>query len=115
MQKNTEKLEDSDIPEEEEKPSDIEETSELSEDESTFEEHDGEVLPAESKKQSGCGFLILIILLLTGGSGYLYYTDQIPPRIILWIEPLINLQPKQHNKIVDHPLLPALLKKNTLP
>mgnify|MGYP005652095277 CR=1 FL=1 len=105
MQENTEKPEDSDVPEEMENPSDIEESSELSEDESPFEEHDGEVIPAESKKQSGCGFLILILLLLTGGSGYLYYTDQIPPQIMQWIEPLINLQPKQHNKIVRSPVI----------
>ena len=105
MQENTEKPEDSDVPEEEENPSDIEESSELSEDESPFEEHDGEVIPAESKKQSGCGFLILILLLLTGGSGYLYYTDQIPPKIMQWIESLIHLQPKQHNKIVRSPVV----------
>ena len=104
MQENTEKPEDSEVPEKEENTSDIEESSELSEDKSPFEEHDGEVIPAESKKQSGCGFLILILLLLTGGSGYLYYTDQIPPQIILWVEPLINLQPKQHNKIVRSPV-----------
>jgi hypothetical protein len=111
MQEKTEKSEDSDVPEEEENLSDIEESSELSEDESSFEEHDGEVIPAESKKQNGCGFLILILLLLTGGSGYLYYTDQIPPRIILWIEPLINLQPKQHNKIVRSPVVASSPEK----
>ena len=105
MQENTEKPEDSDVPEEEKNPSDIEESSELSEDESPFEEHDGEVIPAESKKQSGCGFLILILFLLTGGSGYLYYTDQIPPQIMQRIKPLINLQPKQHNKIVRSPVV----------
>jgi hypothetical protein len=105
MQENTEKPEDSDVPGEEENPSDIEESSEMSEDESPFEEHDGEVVPAESKKQSGCGFLTLILLLLTGGSGYLYYTDQIPPQIMQRIEPLINLQPKQHNKIVRSPVI----------
>jgi hypothetical protein len=105
MQENTEKPEDSDVPGEEENPSDIEESSELSEDESPFEEHDGEVVPAGIKKQNGCGFLILILLLLTGGSGYLYYTDQIPPQIMQWIEPLTNLQPKQHNKIVRSPVV----------
>jgi hypothetical protein len=105
MQENTEKPEDSDVPEEEENSSDIGESSELSEDESPFEEHDGEVIPADSKKQSGCGFLILILLLLTGGSGYLFYTDQIPPQIMQRIEPLINLQPKQHNKIVRSPVV----------
>ena len=105
MQENTEKPEHSDVPEEEENPSDIEETSEFPEDESPFEEHNGEVLLAEDKKQSGCGFLILILFLLTGGSGYLYYTGQIPPQIMQWIEPLINLQPKQHNKIVRSPVV----------
>ena len=105
MQEKTEKPEDSDVPEEEENPSDIEESSELSEDESSFEEHDGEVIPAEIKKQSGCGFLILTLLLLTCGSGYLYYTDQIPPQIMQRIKPLINLQPKQHNKIVRSPVV----------
>ena len=105
MQEKTEKPEDSGFSEEEENPSDIEESSELSEDESPFEEHDGEVIPAESKKQSGCAFLILILFLLTGGSGYLYYTGQIPPKIMQWIESLINLRPKQHNKIVRSPVV----------
>jgi hypothetical protein len=105
MQENTEKPKDIDVPEEEENPFDIQGSSELSEDESPFEEHDGEVIPAESKKQSGWGFLFLILLLLTCGSGYLYYTDQIPPQIMQRIEPLINLQPKQHNKIVRSPVV----------
>jgi hypothetical protein len=105
MQENNEKPEDSDVPEEEKNPSDIEESSELSEDGSPFEEHDGEVILAESKKQSGRGFLILILSLLTCGSAYLYYTDQIPPQIMQRIEPLINLQTKQHNKIVRSPVV----------
>jgi hypothetical protein len=105
MQENTEKPEDSNTPEEEENASDVEETSESSEtpepseDESPFEEHEGEVLPSERKKNSGCGFLIFILLLLTGGGGYLYYTHQIPPQIMQWIEPLIGSQPKQHEPI----------------
>ena len=95
MQENTEKPEDSDTPEEEGNAPDVEETFESSEDESQFEEHEGEVLPSERKKNSGCGFLIFILLLLTGGGGYLYYTHQIPPQIMQWIEPLIGSQPKQ--------------------
>jgi hypothetical protein len=104
MQENTEKPEDSDTPEEEENASDIEETSESSEGESPFEEHEGEVLPSERKKNSGCGFLIFILLLLTGGGGYLYYTHQIPPQIMQWIEPLIGSQPKQHESIARPPV-----------
>jgi hypothetical protein len=111
MQENTAKPEDSDVPEEEANPSDIEQNSELSEDESPFEEHDGEVIPSETKKQSGCGFLILILLLLTGGSGYLYYTAQIPPQIMQWIEPFINLQSKQYNTIVRSPVVSPPEKK----
>jgi hypothetical protein len=107
MQENTEseKPEDSDIPEKEENASDLEETSEipeLSEDETLFEEHEGEVLPADKKNNSGCGFLIFILLLLTGGGGYLYYTDQIPPQIMQWIEPLI--ESKQHDQIARPPV-----------
>jgi hypothetical protein len=112
MQENTEKPEDSDTPEKEENSSDIEETSEIpesSEDESPFEEHEGEVLPAERKKKSGCGFLIFILLLLTGG-GYLYYTNQIPPQIMQWIEPLIGSQPKQHDPIARPPFTRPLEK-----
>ncbi len=103
MQENTEKPEYSDVPEKDENSSDVEETSEIPEspeDESPFEEHEGEVLPAERKKGSGCGFLIFILLLLTGGGGYLYYTDQVPPQIMQWIEPLIESQPKQKDPIV---------------
>jgi|SaaInlStandDraft_7_1057024.scaffolds.fasta_scaffold11050_3 hypothetical protein len=113
MQENTEKPEDSDTPEKEENSSDVEETSETpesSEDESLFEEHEGEVLPAERKKQSGCGFLIFILLLLTGGGGYLYYTNQIPPQIMQWIEPLIGSQPKQHDRIARPPVTRPLEK-----
>jgi hypothetical protein len=99
MQENTEKPEDADTPEKEENSSDVDETPESSEDESPFEEHEGEVLPSERKKHSGCGFLIFILLLLTGGSGYLYYTNQIPPQIMQWIEPLIGSQPKQPDPI----------------
>ena len=107
MQENTEseKPEDSDIPEKEENASDLEETSEipeLSEDETLFEEHEGEVLPAEKKNNRGCGFLIFILLLLTGGGGYLYYTDQIPPQIMQWIEPLIESQ--QRDQIARPPV-----------
>ena len=60
-----------------------------------FEEHDGEVLPPEKEKNKGCGFFILIILLLTSGSGYLYYTDQVPAKAAKLIEPLLKkLNPK---------------------
>ena len=55
MQENTEseKPENSDTPEEEGNASDVEETSDTpksSEDETLFEEHEGEVLPADRKK-----------------------------------------------------------------
>ena len=95
MQENieSEKPDDSEVPEEAENSS--EETpknnpTESSESESKFEEHDGEVLPPEKKKNSGCGVLIFIILILTGGSGYLYYTDQVPAKAAKLIEPLLN-------------------------
>lgn len=107
MQENTEseKPEDSDTPEKGENTSYVEETSEIpesSENESLFEEHEGEVLPAEKKNNKGCGFLIFILFLLTGGGGYLYYTDQIPPQIMQWIEPLIESQ--QHDQIARPPV-----------
>jgi len=95
MQENieSEKPDDSEVPEEAENSS--EETpknnpTESSESESKFEEHDGEVLPPEKKKNSGCGVLIFIILILTGGSGYLYYTDQVPAKAAKLIEPLLK-------------------------
>lgn len=115
MQENTEKPEDSDTPEKEENSSDLEETSEIpesSEDESPFEEHEGEVLPTERKKRSGCGFLIFILLLLTGGGGYLYYTNQIPPQVMQWIEPLIGSQPKQQDPIARPPVVVRPLEKS---
>jgi len=55
-----------------------------------FEEHDGEVIQPEQKKNNGCGFFILVLFLLTGGSGYLYYTNQIPTKIMQWVKPITN-------------------------
>jgi hypothetical protein len=107
MQENTES-ENSETTEEEGNASDVEETydtPESSEDETLFEEHEGEVLPAERKKHSGCGFLIFILLLLTGGGGYFYYTNQVPPQIMQWIEPFIGSQPKQHAQIARSPVV----------
>ena len=113
MQENieSEKPDDSEVPEEAENSS--EETpknnpTESSESESKFEEHDGEVLPPEKKKNSGCGVLIFIILLLTGGSGYLYYTDQVPAKAAKLIEPLL----KKLNPIITKvtPQLPPTKK-----
>ena len=66
------------------------EPSESSESEPSFEEREGEVLPPEKKKSSRYGLFLFILLLLTGGSGYLFYTDQIPPQIKEWIEPLLK-------------------------
>ena len=113
MQENIEpeKPDDSEVPEEAENSS--EETpknnpTESSESESKFEEHDGEVLPPEKKKNSGCGVLIFIILILTGGSGYLYYTDQVPAKAAKLIEPLL----KKLNPIITKvtPQLPPTKK-----
>jgi len=104
-----EKPENEGTPEKEESVSDVEPTSSTenpksSEDESLFEEHEGEDLPAEKKNNRGCGFLILILLLLGGGSGYLYYTDQIPPQVMQWIEPLLESQQKQHVSMARPPV-----------
>ncbi|MFT4578549.1 MAG: hypothetical protein ACI9UO_001371 [Nitrospinales bacterium] len=125
MQENTEseKPADSDTPEKEKNSSDVEETAEIpesSEDESPFEEQEGEVLPTEKKNKSGCGFLIFILLILTSGVGYLYYTHQIPSQIMQWIEPLIGSQPKQYNQIARPPVVspseksPVTLEEKTV-
>ena len=106
MQENTEseKPEDSEIPEEPETSSEV--TSENDPPDSpdtdpAFEEHDGEVLPPEKKKSNGFGFFILTLILLTGGSGYLYYTDQIPPKIMQWVEPLIKKLNPPHEEVAS--------------
>ncbi|MBT5469901.1 MAG: hypothetical protein HOK41_04815, partial [Nitrospina sp.] len=111
MQENTEseKPEDSEIPEDEKVASNNEEEasentpSDSTEDDPQFEEHDGEVLPPEKKKGSGCGFFIFILLLLTGGSGYLYYTNQVPQQIREWVEPIIKPLEQQFAKWVPGP------------
>jgi hypothetical protein len=110
MQENTEKPEDSDTPEKAGNSSDIEETPESSADESQSEKREGEVLPSARKKNRGCGFFIFILLLVTGGGGYLYYTNQIPPQIIQWIEPLIGLQVKQHDQTASSPVVSPVEK-----
>ena len=95
MQDNTEseKSNEAITPEKEEKLSDEKPTSkptEPSESEPSFEEQEGEVLPPEKKKSSRYGVFLFILLLLAGGSSYLFYTDQIPPQIKEWIEPLLK-------------------------
>jgi len=95
MQENTEseKPNKAKTPEKIEEMSDEKPTSkpsESSESEPSFEEQEGEVLPPEKKKSSRYGLFLFILLLLTGGSGYLFYTDQIPPQIKEWIEPLLK-------------------------
>ena len=95
MQENTEskKPNEAETPENEEELSDDKPTSkpsESSESEPFYEEQEGEVLPSEKKKSSRYGLFLFILLLLTGGSSYLFYTDQIPPQIKEWIEPLLK-------------------------
>ena len=95
MQENpeSEKPNEAKTPEKEEELSDEKPTSkpsESSESEPSFEEQEGEVLPPEKKKSSRYGLFLFILLLLTGGSSYLFYTDQIPPQIKEWIEPLLK-------------------------
>ena len=95
MQENTEskKPNEAETPENEEELSDDKPTSkpsESSESEPFYEEQEGEVLPSEKKKSSRYGLFLFILLLLTGGSSYLFYTNQIPPQIKEWIEPLLK-------------------------
>ena len=95
MQENTEskKSNEAQTPENEECLSDektTSESSESSEPETSREEQEGKVLPSEKKKSSRYGLFLLILLLLVGGSSYLLYTDQIPPQIKKWIEPLLK-------------------------
>ena len=95
MQENTEseKSNETKTPKKEEELSDEKPTSkpsESSEYESSFEEQEGEVLPPEKKKSSRYRLFLFALLLLTGGSSYLFYTDQIPPQIKEWIEPLLK-------------------------
>jgi len=95
MQENTEskKPKEDKPPENEEELSDIKPTSkpsECSKSEPSFEEQEGEALPPEKKKSSRYGLFLSILLLLTGGSSYLFYTDQIPPQIKEWMEPLLK-------------------------
>jgi len=95
MQENTEskKPNEAKTPEKEEELSDEKPTSkpsESSESEPSFEEQEGEVPPPEKKKSSRYGLFLFILLLLTGGGSYLFYTDQIPPQIKEWIEPLLK-------------------------
>ena len=95
MQENTEseKPNEEKTPEKEEALSDEKSTSkpsESSEYEPSFEEQEGEVLIPEKKKSSRYRLFLFVLLLLTGGSSYLFYTDQIPPQIKEWIEPLLK-------------------------
>ena len=95
MQDNTESENSNEAktPEKEEALSDEKPTSkpsESSEYEPSFEEQEGAVLIPEKKKSSRYGLFLFVLLLLIGGSGYLFYTDQIPPQIKEWIAPLLK-------------------------
>jgi len=95
MQENTEseKPNEAKTPEKEEELFDGKPTSkpsEFSENEPYFEEQEGEVLSSEKKKGSPYRLFLFVLLLLTGGSSYLFYTDQIPPQIKEWIAPLLK-------------------------
>ena len=97
MQENTEseKSNEAKTPEKDEELSDEKPTSkssESSESEPSFEEQEGEVLLPENKKSSRYRLVLFILLLLTGGSSYLFYTNQIPPQVKEWIEPLLKPQ-----------------------
>lgn len=92
MQENTEseKPEEPEIPENQEEGSDKEITSESTDSldpDPSFEEQEGEVLPPEKKKGSGCGIFLFFLLVLGGGGGYLFYSDQVPPQIVQWVKP----------------------------
>ena len=116
MDENTEseKPNEAKTPEKEEELSDEKPTSKPSESsEHSFEEQEREVLPPEKKKSSRYGLFLFILLLLTGGSSYLFYTDQIPPQIKEWIAPLLKPleqplaslkpvpAPRPHKKIIS--------------
>ena len=108
MQENTEskKPNEAETPENEEELSDDKPTSkpsESSESEPFYEEQEGEVLPSEKKKNSRYGLFLFILLLLTGGSSYLFYTDQIPLQIKEWIEPLLKPLEQQLARIKPTP------------
>ena len=108
MQENTEskKPNEAETPENEEELSDEKPTSkpsEPSESEPSFEEQEGEVLPPEKKKSSRYRLFLFILLLLTGGSSYLFYTDQIPPQIKEAIEPLLKPLEQRLAKIKPAP------------
>ena len=95
MQENTEskKPNETKTPENNEDLSDEKPTSKLlepSESEPSFEEQEGKVLPSEKKKSNRYGLFLFILLLLTGGSSYFLYTDQIPPQIKEWVEPILK-------------------------
>ena len=118
MQENTEseKPNEAKTPEKEEELSDEKPTSkpsESSEYEPSFEKQEGAVLPPEKKKSSRYSLFLFALLLLIGGSSYLFYTDQIPPKIKEWIAPLLKPleqplaslkpppAPRPHKKIIS--------------
>ena len=95
MQENTEskKPNEAKTPENKDGLSDEKPTSKpsvSSESEPSYEEQEGKALSPEKKKSNRYGLFLFILLLLTGVSSYLLYTDKIPPQIKEWIEPLLK-------------------------
>jgi hypothetical protein len=97
MQENTkpENPEDSDPLDKEQKSSGAEGSAlpensapSLPEPDPQFEEQEGEVLPREERKKSGAGTLfLLLVFILAGSGGYLYFNNLIPPEILNLVFP----------------------------
>ncbi|MEK9629677.1 MAG: hypothetical protein VW455_11740 [Nitrospinota bacterium] len=88
--------ENNDTPEQEENTLEGEENpstedTNSAESDSPFEEQEGEVLIPEKKKGSGCGLVLLLLILLGGGGTFLFYTNQLPPKVIQWVKPYYQM------------------------
>lgn len=74
------------IPDEEE--STPPESTDSTESDSGFEDQEGELLPPDGKKKSGAGkVFLLLILVLAGSGGYLYFNNLIPAEILNLVFP----------------------------
>ncbi len=85
-----------------------------------FEEKQGEVLPPEKKKGTGCGFVLFILILFIAGAGYLYYANQIPQIIRepleSFLKPLKNQLAKlRPESIFGKPKKPVSKVENKIP
>jgi hypothetical protein len=101
-------------PEDSQEPDSSLSEEELRDAEAGFEEQEGEVLPPEETKKSGAGKVFLIlILVLAGSGGYLYFNNLIPVEILNLVSPK-STPPRPLALVAEVPPTPLTIEEEVV-